>query len=353
MTALALGTQAAAQSPTLERNVSIPEVPRRCAALCLFRPLVRGFPAALILSGSGPTDRNGNQPTTHTDNLKLLAHALFAVGVATLRVDKRGIGASGPAAPAEADLRLDTYVADAKAWLAFLRAQDRIGRVFVVGHSEGALIASLAAQGEDLAGLVLIAGIGSPLGAVTAPPAHRDGGAEPLRQRAFDIIAALERGQTTRDVPAELAALLRPSVQPFLISSLTRDPVAALAASTAPALVVQGTTDLQVSVEDARLLAGKSRRDRTRNHRRHELHAQGRACRPPPHSGPPASIRTCRSRPRLRRRLLPSSGGTRSRENRERVRGPSTPLSRGGRTPCVLDSRDERGATRKVLTVPD
>ena len=140
----------------------------------LVPPAGTRFPAALILSGSGPTDRNGDQPTTHTDNLKLLAHALFAVGVATLRVDKRGIGASGPAAPAEADLRLDTYVADAKAWLAFLRAQDRIGRVFVVGHSEGALIASLAAQGEDLAGLVLIAGIGSPLGAAS-PPADRDG----------------------------------------------------------------------------------------------------------------------------------------------------------------------------------
>jgi uncharacterized protein len=102
---------------------------------------------------------------------------------------------------------------------------------------------------------VLIAGIGSPLGTVMRRQLIAMAAPEPLRQRAFDIIAALERGQTTRDVPAELAALLRPSVQPFLISSLTRDPVAALAASTAPALIVQGTTDLQVSVENARLLA--------------------------------------------------------------------------------------------------
>jgi alpha-beta hydrolase superfamily lysophospholipase len=255
VTALALGTQAAAPPPTLERNVSISggAAPLRGT---LFVPTAGArVPAALILGGSGPTDRNGNQPTTHTDNLKLLAHGLFAAGIATLRIDKRGIGASGPAALAEADLRLDTYVADAKAWLAFLRAQERIGRVFVVGHSEGALIASLAAQGEDLAGLVLIAGIGSPLGTVMRRQLIAMAAPEPLRQRAFDIIAALERGQTTRDVPAELAALLRPSVQPFLISSLTRDPVAALAASTAPALIVQGTTDLQVSVENARLLA--------------------------------------------------------------------------------------------------
>jgi uncharacterized protein len=251
--AVALGTQVAAQSPMLERNVSIPGGAAPLRGTLLVPPGDARIPAALILAGSGPTDRNGNQPTTHTDNLKLLAHGLFAAGIATLRIDKRGIGASGPAALAEADLRLDAYVADAKAWLAFLRTQDRIGRVFIVGHSEGALIASVAAQGEDLAGLVLISGIGSPLGAVI----RRQLGAvaEPLRQRAFDIIAALERGQTTRDVPAELAALLRPSVQPFLISSLTRDPVAALAATTAPALIVQGTTDLQVGVEDANLLA--------------------------------------------------------------------------------------------------
>jgi pimeloyl-ACP methyl ester carboxylesterase len=252
---LALGRDARAQSPMLERNASISDGAAPLRGTLLLPPGGARVPAALIVGGSGPTDRNGNQPTTHTDNLKMLAHALFAAGVATLRIDKRGVGASGPAAPAEAELRLDTYVADAKAWLAFLRAQDRIGRVFVVGHSEGALIASLTAQGEDLAGLVLIAGIGSPLGTVlrrqlTAMPAP-----ETMRQRAFDIIAALERGQTTRDVPAELAVLLRPSVQPFLISSLTRDPVAALGASTAPALIVQGTTDLQVSVEDARLLA--------------------------------------------------------------------------------------------------
>ena len=191
----------------------------------LVPPAGARIPAALILGGSGPTDRNGNQPTTHTDNLKLLAHALFAAGVATLRIDKRGIGASGPAAPAEADLRLDTYVADAKAWLAFLRAQERVGRMFIVGHSEGALIASLAAQGEDLAGARadrrdrLAARRGA------APPADRDGGArtaapESLRHHR----SARSAVETTRDVPAELAALLRPSVQPFLISSLTTRP---------------------------------------------------------------------------------------------------------------------------------
>lgn len=254
MTLLA-AAPAGAQSPTLERNVSIPGGAAPLRGTLLMPPGDARVPAALILAGSGPTDRNGNQPTAHTDNLKLLAHGLFADGIATLRVDKRGIAASSPAAVSEAELRLDHYVADAKAWLAFLRAQPRVSPVFIIGHSEGALIASLAAPDETLGGLVLIAGIGAPLGTVmrrqlTAAPLP-----EPLRHKAFDIIAALERGETVRDVPPELSALFRPSVQPYTISSLQRDPVAALAASKTPALVVQGTTDLQVSVDDAKRLA--------------------------------------------------------------------------------------------------
>jgi uncharacterized protein len=240
--------------PTFEQNVSIPGGAAPLRGTWLLPPGNDRVPAALILAGSGPTDRNGNQPAAHTDKLKQLAHALFAAGIASLRIDKRGVAASGPAAPAEAELRLDHYLADARSWLAFLRARDRVGGLFIIGHSEGALIAMLAAPGEQLSGLVLIAGIGAPLGTVL----RRQLGAalpEPLRQKAFDIIVSLERGETVPQVPPELAALLRPSVQPFLISSLQRDPVAALAASTMPALVVQGTTDFQVSVEDARLLA--------------------------------------------------------------------------------------------------
>jgi alpha-beta hydrolase superfamily lysophospholipase len=241
--------------PTFEQNVSIPggAAPLRGTWLL---PLGNDrAPAALILAGSGPTDRNGNQPAAHTDKLKQLAYALFGAGIATLRIDKRGVAASGPAALAEADLRLDHYVADAKSWLAFLRARDRVGGLFIIGHSEGALIAALAAPNEPIAGLVLIAGIGTPLGAVLRRQLGAAPLPEPLRQRAFDIIAALERGETVPQVPAELTTLLRPSVQPFLISSLQRDPVAALASSRMPALVVQGTTDFQVSVDDARPLA--------------------------------------------------------------------------------------------------
>lgn len=64
-------------------------------------------PVALLIAGSGPTDRNGNNPAGHNDSLKRLAQGLARQGVASLRYDKRGVGASLAAAPNERDLSVD------------------------------------------------------------------------------------------------------------------------------------------------------------------------------------------------------------------------------------------------------
>ncbi len=212
--------------------------------------------AVLILAGSGPTDRDGNGPGYVNNSLKLLADGLAARGIASLRVDKRGIAASRAAEPREEYLRFATYVDDAVHWLAVLRAEARIARTFILGHSEGALVATLAAQRTTPAGVILIAGAGSSAGvtirrqlAAADLPPH-------LLASAENTLAALERGESVGDPPPRLAALLRPSVQPYLISWLSLDPVAELAKVAAPALVIQGSTDLQVPLDDARLLPG-------------------------------------------------------------------------------------------------
>ncbi|MFN7106829.1 MAG: alpha/beta hydrolase [Brevundimonas sp.] len=211
---------------------------------------------AVILPGSGPTDRDGNSPLgVSASTYRLLAEGLAAQGIATVRIDKRGIAASAAAGPAEADLRFDAYAADARAWATQAAARAGQPCAWLIGHSEGALVALKAVEGGDdkVCGLILLSGAGRPAGAVlreqlaTLP--------EPMKTQAFAALNQLEAGRTVADTPPALAALFRPSVQPYLISWLPLDPAALLAAYDGPVFIGQGTTDLQISVTDAQALA--------------------------------------------------------------------------------------------------
>ena len=211
---------------------------------------------AVILPGSGPTDRDGNSALgVAASTYRLLAEGLADQGVATLRIDKRGVAASAAAGPAEADLRFDAYAADARAWAA--EAATRAGKpcAWLIGHSEGALVALKAVEGGDdkICGLILLSGAGRPAGAVLREQLASL--PEPTKTQAFAALTELEAGRTVADAPPALAALLRPSVQPYLISWLPLDPAALIAAYDGPVFIGQGTTDLQVSVTDAQALA--------------------------------------------------------------------------------------------------
>ena len=211
--------------------------------------------AAFIVAGSGPTDRDGNGPFGRNDALKLLAEALAARGIASLRADKRGIGASAGALASEAELRIDDLAADVAAWL------DRLAEALpetprlLIGHSEGALVATLAAQKHPVRALVLIAGLGRPA-VETIRTQLRAAALDPaLLSEAEVILEALDAGQAVQEVPAALQALFRPSVQPYLRSWFRLDPQAELAAVAVPSLIVQGDRDLQVPLSEAELLA--------------------------------------------------------------------------------------------------
>lgn len=215
-------------------------------------------PVVLIVAGSGPTDRDGNSPLLAGKNnsLRYMAEALAERGVASLRYDKRGIGASQAAGLTESDLRFDAYVDDATAWGKKLAADRRFSSVVVIGHSEGSLIAMLAAPRIPAAKVVSIAGAGAPAGDVIIrqlsqqlPPTA------PLLEQAKAAIAKLERGETVDSVPQVLHALFRPSVQPYLISWFKHDPAVAAGRLGVPLLVVQGTHDIQALEEDARAIA--------------------------------------------------------------------------------------------------
>jgi len=215
-------------------------------------------PVVVIIAGSGPTDRDGNQALMKNDSLKLLGQGLAAKRIAALRYDKRGIAASAAAMPREEDLRFETYVADVVQWVARLRRDTRFSRVGLVGHSEGSLIGMLAAQQAKVDAFVSVAGSSR-----AAPALIRDQLytklAPNLRTRSNQILDELIAGRTVPDAPKELAALYRPSVQPYLISWFKYDPLREMAALKVPVLIVHGTTDLQITVDDAKRLAAANR----------------------------------------------------------------------------------------------
>jgi pimeloyl-ACP methyl ester carboxylesterase len=211
--------------------------------------------AVLILPGSGPVDRNGNLPGAENNSLKLVAEGLAAQGIASLRVDKRGIGGSRNGAVDESTLRFETYVADAASWLAVLQSQPRVTRIFLLGHSEGALVATMVAERAPVAGLMLIAGAGVPAAQIFERQLAEAGVSADLQAASRKIAADLIGGQTVADIPPPLAPLYRPSVQPYLISWFALDPAAELKKVDCPVLILQGTTDLQVVAADAQSLA--------------------------------------------------------------------------------------------------
>ncbi|MFF7710425.1 alpha/beta fold hydrolase [Pseudomonas sp. NPDC007930] len=245
----------AAPTPVLQHPIDL-AVPGGALHGTLLLPQTgQPVPVVLMLAGSGATDRDGNNPDGgRTDSLKRLAWALARQGIASVRYDKRGVASGQPLAPDERALSVEGYVADAVAWARQLRQDPRFGPLILLGHSEGALIASLAAPEAQARAVITLAGSGRPIDQVLAEQL-RQRLPPPLLARSLEIIAALKAGIPAPEVPEPLQVVFRPSVQPYLMSLFRQDPARAFAALKVPALVVQGEHDIQVSLEDARALA--------------------------------------------------------------------------------------------------
>jgi pimeloyl-ACP methyl ester carboxylesterase len=256
-----LASAAAAQQPA-SPAASIAAVPPDTSihsTLLLPKDMSKPMPVVLFISGSGPTDRNGNSRMLPGPNnsLKMLAEGLAMNGIASLRYDKRGVGESANAIGAEADLRFDTYIEDAVAFCEQLRADKRFSSVVIAGHSEGSLLGMVAAKRCNASGFISIAGAGRPAADILrAQLAGKLPAA--LATQSDAILKDLEAGKTTEKPPSELFAIYRPSVQPYMISWFRYDPAKSIAALSVPVLIVQGTTDIQVAVDDAKRLGAAS-----------------------------------------------------------------------------------------------
>ena len=219
----------------------------------------RGSPVVLIIPGSGPTDRDGNNPLGITAApYRLLAEALTSKGVSTVRIDKRGLFGSKAAVADPNKVTIGDYAADTHSWVAAIRKRTGADCVWLLGHSEGSLIALAAAQQpEGICGVISVSGAGRKLSDVMREQLRANPANAPVLDSALTALDALDRGEHV-DVggmhPA-LQKLFAPQVQDFLIDMFRHDPAKLAASLSVPLLIVQGERDIQVSTLDARALA--------------------------------------------------------------------------------------------------
>ena len=219
----------------------------------LLLPSVEKPTIALIIAGSGPTDRDGNSGGLKMNYLKMLAEGLYENNIASVRYDKRGIGASLMPGLKEDDLTFSDFISDAELWMDKIMDDSRFGDIVVIGHSEGSLIGMIASQNKQPNKFISIAGPGITMLATI----RRQLKDQPpyILSMSEPILEKLEKGQTVDSVPPLLNSLFRQSVQNYLISVSKYDPLVEISKLKCPVMIVQGTTDIQIEVLDAEKLA--------------------------------------------------------------------------------------------------
>lgn len=221
------------------------------------RSELQKVPGIVLVAGSGPTDRDGNNPLApqHIDVLKLIAGVLATAGIATLRYDKRGIGGSTPRprdtlGEQEQFFSWDNFAADVAAAHGELVKHDEIKpyATALLGHSEGGLLALAAAPAitkNRPHAMVLAATPGRPMRDIVRAQIAR--GAPNLLDAAERTMAAIQAsGHVPTDLPRELQVLFPAYAGPFLQRLLAFVPAQALLGLDLPCLVLQGAADRQV-----------------------------------------------------------------------------------------------------------
>jgi hypothetical protein len=211
-------------------------------------------PVVLIIAGSGPTDRDGNNQMLKNNSLKQMADSLALNGIASIRYDKRGIGESKKAMISESDLRFDNYIQDAADWIKLMRQNKSFSKIIVVGHSEGSLIGMNAAKYAD--GFVSVAGLGNTADIILKNQLGARG--KEIQDMCFPIIDSLKDGKLVANINPNLSSLFRQSIQPYMISWFSHNPQLDIKELKYPSLIVQGDNDLQVGINEAKLLASSN-----------------------------------------------------------------------------------------------
>ncbi|OMP31085.1 alpha/beta hydrolase [Mangrovimonas sp. DI 80] len=207
-------------------------------------------PLAILIAGSGPTDRNGNQNFAKNNSLKKLAEALTREGIATFRYDKRSVKLL-QTGKLDEEIMFDDFVTDASDVLQYFKKKKAFSKIYIIGHSQGSLIGMLAAK-DNANGFISLAGPGKGIDEVLKEQIAKS--APQFSEESNRVIDILKSGQTTTEYSPALNSIFNIDIQPFMINWMRYDPQASIAMLDMPILILNGTNDLQISEADAELL---------------------------------------------------------------------------------------------------
>ena len=203
---------------------------------------------AVIIAGSGPTDRDGNNINIKGNYLMMLAEGLNENGISTFRYDKRGVGKSLGDITSPDEIKFTDYINDAISIINHFRETKKYKRITVIGHSEGALIGMIASR-SIADSFISIAGAGEDY--LTLIERQLSIQPEYIKSMSTPILKQLKNKKLVDSVPPLLNSLFRSDVQMYLIDASSYLPVVEISKLDIPVLIIQGTHDIQIDVDDA------------------------------------------------------------------------------------------------------
>lgn len=208
-------------------------------------------PLAILVAGSGPTDRNGNSQMARNNSLKLLAEGLALQGIAVFRYDKRILKQIKNRTLDESSIRFSQFVEDASGVVTYFAKANAFSSISLVGHSQGALVSMLACQTGATA-YISLAGAGQPIDAVILEQLQSQ--APGLVDDAATAFETLRANGSVSGYNPGLESLFRPQIQPFMLSWMQHDPSRIIAGLELPILIVAGDKDLNVNIDQSQML---------------------------------------------------------------------------------------------------
>lgn len=205
----------------------------------------------ILIAGSGPTDRNGNQMGVENNSLKFLAEGIVTPKNDVFSFDKRFFALIKSGKFNEKDLIFEDMIIDVKAIVTYFKSKKKYHKIIIAGHSEGSLVGMIASLGNADA-FISMAGAGKSANEIVEEQITKQ--APTMLPEVKESFAKLKKGETFENKNAMLASLFRESVQPYLISWIKYNPQTEIQKLNIPILIVNGTKDIQIGVADAELL---------------------------------------------------------------------------------------------------